>query len=89
MTTIAEERLSCGVCGNESVHLVLNSTSSFGSPDLDLRPAEPQRSSISYTMHFCPSCGFCAPLLDAKDTPRIDIIQTIEYKEQLNQQSLP
>lgn len=37
----------CAVCGKESEQITLASTNTFGSPDLDLRPPEMKRSTMS------------------------------------------
>ncbi|MBQ9901744.1 MAG: DUF2225 domain-containing protein [Clostridia bacterium] len=60
MTTFRPKTQKCYICGKESRHRVLTSTNSFGSPDLDLRPPEMQRSTMPYWVTVCPSCGYAA-----------------------------
>lgn len=61
MTKLYTESLVCFVCEHEDHYSSLASTSAFGSADLDMRPAEPERSSIQYLMQRCAECGYCAP----------------------------
>ena len=48
----------CPVCRAEFRRNVLASTSTFGSPDLDLRPAPMQRSTMHLWLQECPECGY-------------------------------
>ena len=57
MTTIRQELVTCALCGEQTLVTQLDSTSSFGPPDLDVRPAEPARSSIFAWVQRCASCG--------------------------------
>lgn len=61
MTTYFRRPTTCARCGEASEHSVLGSTNSFGSPDLDLRPPEMQRSTMSAWLQECPHCGYTAP----------------------------
>lgn len=58
MTTISQIEVKCPVCENEFEINVIMSTNSFGSPDLDLRPPEMQRSTMNMWVHECPGCGY-------------------------------
>lgn len=66
----------------------LNSTSSFGPSDLDLRPAEPARSSLFAWVQRCSSCGYCAPSID-KGTYRHEIVKSAPYRALLGEADLP
>ena len=46
VTTFLEQQAVCTMCGTTNNMLVIGSTTTFGSPDLDLRPAELYRSSM-------------------------------------------
>ncbi|MBR4908658.1 MAG: hypothetical protein IKZ43_06585 [Acidaminococcaceae bacterium] len=46
MTTMFRQKYKCAVCGAEQEFYGIASTNSFGSPDLDLRPPEMQRSTM-------------------------------------------
>lgn len=58
MTTYLEKEEKCAVCQKSSSFLVLTSTNSFGSPDLDLRPAGDERHTISDRLQECKCCGY-------------------------------
>ena len=60
MTTMFTEMYTCAVCGAEKEFYGIASTNSFGSPDLDLRPPEMQRGTMSYWVQKCPKCGYVA-----------------------------
>ena len=60
MTTFQEVEVSCAVCESRHKHTRLLSTSSFGPPDLDTRPAPPARLSLALQVQCCPVCGYCA-----------------------------
>jgi len=59
MTTLFPQKETCFVCGNTSEHTVIGSTNAFGSPDLDLRPPEMQRSTITHRVQRCPTRATC------------------------------
>ncbi len=58
-THINVERI-CSVCNNKSDHIILGSSNTFGSPDLDLRPAQMLRSTMCWWIEECPYCGYVA-----------------------------
>ena len=60
MTTFRPKTQKCYVCGNESTQRIISNTNRFGSPDLDLRPPEMERSTMPYWVTVCPSCGYAA-----------------------------
>lgn len=60
MTKVAPKNMECAVCGGISEQFVILSTNCFGSPDLDLRPSQMQRSTMSYWVQECPHCGYVA-----------------------------
>jgi len=63
MATSFPTQMTCAVCAQSSKQLVLASASQYGSPDLDTRPAENLRSTLSLWIQRCPGCGYCAPTL--------------------------
>jgi len=83
MTTVCRISVKCGLCGKESQQHVMTSTSCFGPPGLDLRPAEPERSSIRFWVQMCPSCGYCAE--DISEVERNDetraVVESNEYRK--------
>lgn len=66
MTTYFHKKRICALCGQSSEHLVLGSTNAFGSPDLDLRPPEMQRSTMEQWVEECPHCGYAYKAIDEK-----------------------
>ena len=88
MTTINSKVKICACCGGEATVYELNSTSSFGSPDLDLRSPQPERGTIDMWVQLCPTCGYCAPNLSEAPANAKEIIQSVEYRD-LGKSSLP
>lgn len=83
MTTFAEESVVCGACGRVFTHHALASTNSFGSPDLDTRPPEMQRSTMHAWIQRCPSCGYCSrDASEFQDSLRA-VLDSSEYRSQL------
>jgi hypothetical protein len=80
MTTYAEETVVCGACGHAFTHGALNSTNAFGSPDLDPRPPEMQRSTMHAWIHRCPSCGYCSEDASKFDDKLQPLLQSHEYR---------
>ena len=66
MTTFFREKLTCVICGSKSKHEMLGSTNTYGSPDLDLRPPEMQRSTMDCWVQECPSCGYAYSSIEEK-----------------------
>ncbi len=58
MSTIVPVEKTCGNCGARLSFYQLGSTNAFGSPDLDLRPPEMQRSTMRRWLEECPKCGY-------------------------------
>lgn len=61
MTTLRLKSVRCIVCGWRGEKSMIMSTSSFGPPGLDLRPAPPHGASVGLWVMDCPQCGYCAP----------------------------
>ena len=88
MTTMFPVPTTCGVCGFASEQMQLNSTSTFGAPDLDLRPAPLARYNLNISVQECPGCGYCAPELES-GTPDLRItIESEPYRSLLKDNSL-
>lgn len=79
MTTIRKFEEKCAVCGKTSEQDIIMSTSTWGYPDLDLRPAEMQRSSMFAWLKECPHCGYVAGTLENKLEASPDILKSDAY----------
>lgn len=66
MSTFYHATVRCAVCKAKSEQTLIGSTNTFGSPDLDLRPPEMQRSTMMYWVKQCPRCGYTAYDLEVK-----------------------
>jgi len=84
MTTLSEEEVECCACGTESIHMSIRSTNTFGSPDLDTRPPEMQRSTIYLWIQRCPSCGYCSSDLSECNEDLKDLVESDEYQGIIN-----
>ena len=58
MTIIHDFDQKCPVCGKLSPQPMLTSTNAMDYPDLDMRPAEMQRSTMHTWVLECPHCGY-------------------------------
>lgn len=89
MTTCRVEERTFFVCGEVSEHRVLQSTSAFGSSDLDTRPPYPQRYSIDMWVQRCSSCGHCAPDISEGNSDASTVVQSDSYQKQLENLDFP
>ncbi|WP_407421888.1 hypothetical protein [Methanobrevibacter sp.] len=69
MTTISQIEVECPICKTNFEISLLMSTNTWGSPDLDLRPPEMQRSTMNTWAYECPGCGYVAS--DFEDKPAV------------------
>ena len=81
MTTYFNQPQTCAVCGNRVECSVLGSTNSFGSPDLDLRPPEMQRSTMDTWLQECPNCGFVNGNLEHSTPNAKAVLESGKYRE--------
>ena len=92
MTTVFDKEERCFVCGSTNSYAAIASTNRAGSPDLDTRPPEKMRSTLSFWIRRCARCGYCAP-----DTSRgplkpeaiRGIVDSDVYRRQENDASFP
>ncbi len=89
MTTLRFLDQSCAVCGTQVRCSVLGSTNAFGSPDLDLRPPEMQRSTMSYWLQECSACGFVNADLAEAITGAAGVLASPEYQAVLTDEACP
>ena len=69
MTTMYADTRTCKNCGQDSEQIILGSTNSFGSPDLDLRSPPMVRDTMDTWIQVCPHCKFCAPNIAKAKVP--------------------
>ena len=79
MSTIFRLEKTCAVCHKSFKTTQLGSTNEFGSRDLDLRPAEMQRSTMRYWVESCPNCGYVAYNIEATPKIKKQFLQTEAY----------
>lgn len=97
MTTLQPQAWECTLCGAESNQVEIRSTNELQPPDLDLRPGEMYRSTMSYWVHRCPRCGYVADAdskVEAADLPEsagelVALVHSEEYRAQLRDSEFP
>lgn len=90
MSLPVSSEITCGYCGHTKTFMDWASTNSFGSPDLDTRPAGDYRTAINQILvKRCENCGYCNADIE-KCPDNIDsIINSTEYQNQLNNDLFP
>jgi hypothetical protein len=83
MPTYIPRVKTCSICGTSSTHNQLAACIEFKSPDIDLRPAEPRRSTMAAWVQQCPQCGLCALDLDEPPRGAAAVVETKEYLDVL------
>src|SRR3954467_10420285 len=89
MTTVREIDVRCAVCGTLSRKAELTSTSSFGPPDLDLRPQGPARWALEFQIQRCENCGYCAPSIGQAPPGAETVVESAVYRGVLQRSKLP
>ena len=89
MTTFSEIDVRCAVCGTLGRKAVLSSTSSFGPPDLDLRPQGPARWAMEFQVQRCDACGYCAGSIGQAPPNARDVVESVVYRDVLERSKLP
>jgi Uncharacterized protein conserved in bacteria (DUF2225) len=79
----------CAVCGTLGRKAVLTSTSSFGPPDLDLRPQGPARWALEFEVQRCDSCGYCSGSIGQAPPQARAVVESVVYREVLQRSRLP
>lgn len=89
MTTIMPSTVECFRCGSKNRCDVMMSTITIDPPDLDGRPGKMYRNSMFTWVQRCHHCGYCASDL-AKGCPSADgVINSEEYRAQLDDPCYP
>lgn len=89
MTTLYKEKVQCAVCGSEADYTAIASTNVNGSPDLDTRPPEMERSTIFAWVQRCPECGYCASDVSKAPSHAPTVVRSPEYTRQLSDPACP
>ncbi|MDO5844532.1 MAG: DUF2225 domain-containing protein, partial [Methanocorpusculum sp.] len=79
MTTFEEIEVTCAVCGTKSKHRVLTSTCSFGSQDLDTRPAPLERYTLELKIMECPNCHYASDDIGEATPDIISYLKSEDY----------
>jgi len=82
MTQISWKISKCAVCNKRNLGTVLLSTSSFGEPDLDTRPAGMARGTLGYSIKRCTRCGYCAPDIAHGSPLATQVVKSAAYQAQ-------
>jgi hypothetical protein len=89
MTEIIHTKQVCAVCGTEIEFPALSSDNNFGTPDLDLRPSEIERSTLPYLIQTCSTCGYCSPDISVIEPRAVELVQAEIYKLRLKDRKFP
>jgi len=89
MTTLYKEKARCAVCETVTEYTGIGSTNAFGSPDLDTRPPEMERSTIFVWVKRCPACGYCAADVSNAAPQAPSVVRSPEYARQLADLTYP
>ena len=89
MTIIRSREAQCALCAAKSEFLVLASTNTMGSPDLDTRPPEMARSTMHTWVQRCPHCGYCASHVAERRPKAARAVGRRAYKAQLSDPAYP
>ncbi|RKG69008.1 hypothetical protein D7V80_10355 [Corallococcus sp. CA054B] len=89
MTKIISKDIHCALCGAPHAQRLIASTSTFGNPDLDGRPAGMARSTLSHWVQECPNCGYCAAELSKAHPSARALVQSDSYRALCSDRSAP
>lgn len=84
-----EVDVRCAVCGEPARVVELTSTSSFGPPDLDLRPQGPARWALALGVQRCGACGYCAAELGKALPGAAEVVRSALFAEARVRTELP
>lgn len=89
MTTIRRAQITCGACSRRFVALEVDVTQCHGSPDLDSRPPDLQRSTMTLWVRRCPYCQACAADLARWSPALTAALNRPGYRHQLESAAFP
>ena len=79
MSSFMPVECKCSICEAENTYQSITSTNAFGSPDLDLRPPEMQRSTMPYWIQKCPNCGYVSSEVSDQSCVTTEWLKTDRY----------
>ncbi len=82
MTTYPKKH-RCSLCGTEHDYHHMGSAYVSGSPDLDTRPPETERTAIFTLVQRCPGCGYCASDVSNARPGAETVVKSAAYRRQL------
>jgi hypothetical protein len=85
---MGEIDVRCAVCGVLGRKAELTSTSSFGPPDLDLRPNGPARWALPFKVQRC-DAWYCADSIGSAPPGAKDVVESVVYRDVLERSKLP
>jgi LSD1 subclass zinc finger protein len=89
-TTQGFRQVKCSKCQTANVITFIISTNRFGgSPDLDGRPPEMERSTISKGVHRCSKCGYASSDIEAVTALPASFLESKEYLDASHDPTLP
>jgi hypothetical protein len=87
---VVPEDVECAVCGGNSENWIIQSTSMFGSRDLDWRAPDPDRGINKAYVQYCGNCGYCAYDISKRTCDDLDSLLRREiYVSQLHDADYP
>lgn len=89
MTEFLPVEVTCYVCKQASTQTPVVSYYNIGSPDLDTRPPEMQRSTLPHWVQVCPHCGYVASKVSEGTDATPQIIRSDHYRAQLTDSAYP
>jgi hypothetical protein len=89
MTRVSKNTVRCTLCGSSQEVLELCSTSTWGAPDLDTRPAPLARANLALEVQRCEHCGYCASALSAPPGEAASVVSSGDYRVRLSDAAFP
>ena len=77
--TFYDHEVTCIMCGAVHKEKFLSSYSNFHRPDLDFRPSEMGRNTMTFWLQTCPECGLVAPSVEQKRKIGKEFLESEEY----------
>lgn len=89
MTSWTTQTQTCCLCGTDNECKLVESTEAEGSPDLDLRPALPERETMHAWFQECEKCHYVSVNLSRESKDAAAIVKTEDYQNLAGDVSIP